>query len=82
MRDERQKTQRELALHCAGAGEAPTGQRQGTESRMVKGVTENPATEHLMEEKNGLPRLAARRLNPPNRRIRNRMYGGVGGAKP
>jgi RNA-directed DNA polymerase len=50
MSDERQKTQLELALHCAGAGEAQTGQRQGTESRMVKGVTENPATEHLMEE--------------------------------
>src|SRR5206468_2465246 len=29
----------------------------------------------------GLPRLATRRLNPPNRRIRNRTYGGVGGAE-
>ena len=29
----------------------------------------------------GLPRLAPRLLNPPNRRIRNRTYGGVGGAE-
>jgi hypothetical protein len=50
MSDERQNIQLELALHCAGAGEAQTGQGQGTESRMVKGVTENPATERLMEE--------------------------------
>ncbi len=45
MGDERQNIQLELALRCAGEGEARTGQRQGTESRMVKGVTENPATE-------------------------------------
>ena len=29
----------------------------------------------------GLPRLAPRPLNPPNRRIRTRTYGGVGGAE-
>jgi len=50
MSDGRQHIQLELALRCAGEGEAPTRQRQGTESRVVKGVTENPATERLMEE--------------------------------
>ncbi len=45
MSDGRQNIQLELALRCAGEGEARTGQRRGTESRMVKGVTENPATE-------------------------------------
>ncbi len=50
MSDGRQHIQLELAWRCAGEGEAPTRQRPGTESRMVKGVTENPATERLMEE--------------------------------
>src|SRR6266478_10191913 len=50
MSDGRQNIQLELALRCAGEGEAQTRQGRGTESRMVKGVTENPATERLMEE--------------------------------
>ena len=50
MSDERQNLQLELALHGAGEGEAQTSREQGTESRVVKGVTENPATERLMEE--------------------------------
>src|SRR5713101_4595940 len=84
MSDERQNLQLELALHGAGEGEAQISREQGTESRVVKGVTENPATERLMEEvcdELGLPRLAPRLLNPPNRRIRTRTYGGVGGAE-
>src|SRR5713101_1258725 len=50
MSDGRQHIQLELAWRCASEGEAQTCQRPGTESRMVKGVTENPATERLMEE--------------------------------
>src|SRR5216683_1755864 len=50
MSDERQNLQLELALHGAGEGEAQISREQGTESRVVKGVTENPATERLMEE--------------------------------
>jgi RNA-directed DNA polymerase len=50
MSDERQNIQLKLALRCAGEGEAQTRQGQGTESQVVKGVTENPATECLMEE--------------------------------
>jgi hypothetical protein len=44
MRDERQNLQLKLALHGAGEGEAQTRRAQGTESRVVKGVSENPAT--------------------------------------
>ena len=66
MSDERQNNQLELALHYAGAGEARSPQRQGTESRMVNGVIESPATERLMEEvyfdSLGLPRLSPRRV--------------------
>jgi RNA-directed DNA polymerase len=50
MSDKRQNIQLELALRCAGAGEAQGREKQGTESRMVNGVTENPTTERLMEE--------------------------------
>jgi RNA-directed DNA polymerase len=50
MRDERQNLQLKLALHGAGGGEAQTRRAQGTESRVVKGVSENPATARLMEE--------------------------------
>src|SRR5260370_5678550 len=50
MSDGRQHIQVEVAWGCASEGEAQTCQRPGTESRMVKGVTENPATERLMEE--------------------------------
>ena len=50
MSDERQHNQLELALHCTGASKAQTAQQRGTASRMVNGVTENPATERLMEE--------------------------------
>jgi RNA-directed DNA polymerase len=50
MSDERQNHQLELALHCTGASKAQTAQQRGTASRMVNGVTENPATERLMEE--------------------------------
>jgi len=50
MSEERQNSQLELALRGAGEDEARTDRRPGTESRMVKGVTENPATERLMEE--------------------------------
>src|SRR6266851_4052000 len=71
MSDERQNLQLELALHGAGAGEAQTRREQGTESRVVKGVTENPATEHLMEEvcetsnlRKALQRVKAKRGAP------------------
>ncbi|HET7442466.1 MAG TPA: group II intron reverse transcriptase/maturase [Terriglobales bacterium] len=50
MSDERQKIQLELTLHCADKGEAQNRSGRGVESRMVNGVTENPATECLMEE--------------------------------
>jgi RNA-directed DNA polymerase len=50
MSDERQEIQLELALHCADEGEAQNRLGRGVESRMVNGVTENPATECLMEE--------------------------------
>src|SRR5713226_9337348 len=71
MSDGRQHIQLELALRCAGEGEAPTRQRQGTESRVVNGVTENPATERLMEEvceagnlRKALQRVKAKRGAP------------------
>ncbi|HJU09706.1 MAG TPA: hypothetical protein VJ728_02455 [Candidatus Binataceae bacterium] len=50
MSDERQNIQLKLTLRGAGEGEARTPQRQGTASPMVKGVTENLATECLMEK--------------------------------
>ncbi len=73
MSDEWQKIQLELALRCAGTGAAWTRQRQGTESRMAEGATKSPATECI---------AALGMLNPPNRRVRTRTHGGMGGAEP
>ncbi len=50
MSEERQQIQLKLDLRRRGQGEARNPLAQGTEARMVKGVTENPATESLMEE--------------------------------
>jgi RNA-directed DNA polymerase len=50
MSEQRQKIQLELALPGAREGEARTALRRGTESLMAEGVTESPATEHMMEE--------------------------------
>jgi RNA-directed DNA polymerase len=50
MSEQRQKIQLELALPGAREGEARTALRRGTESLMAEGVTEGPATEHMMEE--------------------------------
>lgn len=49
MSEQRQKIQLELALPGA-RGEARTALRRGTESLMAEGLTEGPATEHMMEE--------------------------------
>jgi RNA-directed DNA polymerase len=46
----RQQIQLTLDLRRRGAGEARGGAPAGAEARMVKGVTENPATARLMEE--------------------------------
>jgi RNA-directed DNA polymerase len=50
MSEQRQKIQLELALPGAREGEARTALRRGTESLMVEGATESPATERMMEE--------------------------------
>jgi len=41
MSEERQKNQEQLALAFAGGSEAPQGEREGTEARMVR---EKPRT--------------------------------------
>src|ERR1039458_2579704 len=51
MSEERQKNQEQLALAFAGGSEAPQGEREGTEARMVRGETEDPAGNlRVMEE--------------------------------
>ena len=50
MSDERQNVQLKLDLRRVGEGAARNPTPRETESPMVKGVTENPATESLMEE--------------------------------
>ena len=71
MSDKRQQIQLELDLRRMGEGEARSPAPQATESRMVKGVTENPATASLMEEvcdernlKKALQRVKANRGAP------------------
>jgi RNA-directed DNA polymerase len=50
MSEEGRNIQLELDLRRAGEGAARHSPPRETQSRMVKGVTENPATESLMEE--------------------------------
>jgi RNA-directed DNA polymerase len=51
MSEERQKIREQLAFPFAGRGEAPTGDREGTEALRVRRETENPAgKQRLMEE--------------------------------
>src|SRR4051812_7150122 len=51
MSEQRQKNQQQLAFHLAGRGEAPPGEREGTEALRVRRETENPAgSQRLMEE--------------------------------
>jgi hypothetical protein len=71
MDDKRQKIQAKLALTTKSRGEAPKLRREGTESVMAE-----RATESLAEGQFSLP------LNLPNRRVRTRTHGGVGGVEP
>ena len=66
MGEKRQKNQLELAFTAERKGEARTPDRKGTESSMARYESER----------------LAERLNPPNRRVRTRMHGGVGGGGP
>jgi len=67
----RQKT-RQLELPLGGRGEAPRARRSGEAVTAANG-NERSGTDHLMEEE-------VDNLNLPNRRMRTRMSGGVGGA--
>ncbi len=71
MDDERQKTQVELALATESTGEAQTLERGGTESPPAKHETESLAEGQFHQP-----------LNLPNRRVRTRTHGGVGGVEP
>ena len=80
MSEKRQKNQLLLAFTEKGRSEAPKASQEGTESRTAKCATERPASpEQLMEEVGFLDSSMALR-NPLNRRMRTRLYGGVGGA--
>jgi RNA-directed DNA polymerase len=51
MSEERQKNQEQLAFHLAGRGEAPPGEREGTEVLRARREAENPAgNQRVMEE--------------------------------
>src|SRR5215472_10650736 len=62
--DPRPKTQ-SLGLPDSRRSEAPSGVYEGTESLAGDACCRKPGYSHLAE--------------PPNRRMRTRMYGGVGG---
>ncbi len=64
MRDKRQNTQLELDFSAESRGEAPATAGEGTESRVAERCTQSPALG---------------KHNYPNRRVRSRMHGGVGG---
>ena len=70
MDDTRQKSQVGLALVTEWKGEARRLGSGGTEAATVERETESLAEEHVP-----LP------LNLPNRRVRTRTHGGVGGVE-
>jgi hypothetical protein len=72
MDDKRQKIQVALALETESRGEALKLRREGTESATAERDTESLAEGSMFH----LP------LNLPNRRVRTRTHGGVGGVEP
>jgi hypothetical protein len=84
MSEKRQKNQLVLAFTEKGRSEAPKASQDGTESRTAKCETERPAShEQLMEEVAFASSPSPLRwlcVTPLNRRMRTRLYGGVGGA--
>ncbi len=59
-----------LAFGAAGKGEARTAPLEGTEADTTVPIVKHPAL------------ICSSTLNPTNRRMRTRMYGGVGGEEP
>src|ERR1035441_2816822 len=72
MSGKRQKNQNQLAFWFAGASEACFDGQEGTGTPVVEREAESPAGKQQL-------RLLKSSTNS-NRRIRNRTYGGVGGA--
>src|ERR1017187_4235276 len=72
MSGKRQKNQNQLAFWFAGASEACLDGQEGTGTPVVEREAESPAGKQQL-------RLLKSSTNS-NRRIRNRTYGGVGGA--
>src|SRR3990170_5492081 len=72
MDDRRQKIQLELALVAELKGEARRLGNVGTESATAERETESLAEDCMLH----------RPLNLPNRRVRTRTHGGVGGVEP
>src|ERR1039458_4775626 len=72
MSGKRQKNQHQLAFWFAGASEACFDGQEGTGTPVVEREAESPAGKQQL-------RLLKSSTNS-NRRIRNRTYGGVGGA--
>jgi len=69
----RQKNQLELAFDPVGKGEAPNPGIRGPETRRTARDCRDPAGTDFRHWKPG------RKLNQPNRRVRTRTHGGVGG---
>jgi hypothetical protein len=77
MSEKRQQNQNQLAFWFAGAGEACFDGQEGTATPVAERETESPAGSWQLM---AIHQRLVEGLTDSNRRIRNRTYGGVGGA--